>query len=202
LMAVRTDVATLAASTATLSLSVERIVASLGSMQSEVAAGREEQRQLTASLNSQQTLLSAIHGECQTNTASTAELRTTIEQQAGLHKQLAATFLRDVRARLLSVEINAIKRVAEKPSRFDARLREFYDKHELVMRRELAAPMAACFNGDGEQRLESLVKSHVAESLDRILGLCDCQADELAGRIEECVSTWHNERPSIFHEEN
>lgn len=65
------------------------------------------------------------------------------------------------------------------------------------MRRELAAPMTVCFNGDGEARLDAMVKRHIERSIEQVLGVCDCQAEELAARVEECVSTWHNERPTV-----
>jgi hypothetical protein len=57
------------------------------------------------------------------------------QQLRATQRQLAAAMLRDVMSRMVSLEVNAVKRVAEKPSRFDARLREFYDKHKLTMAR-------------------------------------------------------------------
>lgn len=128
-----------------------------------------------------------LNGEAQ-------ELREQLAATKAAQAQLAGALLRDVRARLLSMEINAVKRVAEKPSRFDVRLREFYDKHAQTMRRELAAPMSACYNGEGAARLESTVAGHIAESLSLILGVCECQADELSAKVDELVSKWYEER--------
>lgn len=111
--------------------------------------------------------------------------------------KLAAVVLNDVMARMVSLEVNAVKRVAEKPTRFDQRLREFYDKHKLTMRRSLAAPMSACLNGTAAASLDALIVRHVDESLRQLDALCDCTADQLSVKVEECVSRWHEERATV-----
>jgi HK97 family phage portal protein len=123
-------------------------------------------------------------------------------------KQLAAAMLNDVMARMVSLEINGVKRVAEKPSRFDVRLREFYDKHTETMKRSLASSYSAylsakaaehdcTYNTDHPGYLLRLVNEHVRESLRQLDALCDCTADQLAAKVDECVSKWHEERATV-----
>lgn len=119
-----------------------------------------------------------------------------------LQRQLAAAMLRDVTSRLLSVEVNAVKRVAEKPEKFVARLHEFYDKHTATLKRSLAEPVAVLLAASGDERdasavVEAAALEHVAESLKQLDALLDCQASELAGKVDECVGKWHEERNTI-----
>jgi hypothetical protein len=74
-------------------------------------------------------------------TGDNSGLSVSIDQLRATQRQLAAAMLRDVMSRMVSLEVNAVKRVAEKPSRFDARLREFYTKHTATLERELSAPI-------------------------------------------------------------
>ena len=108
-------------------------------------------------------------------------------------KQLATAMLNDVMDRMVSIEINGVKRVAEKASKFDVRLREFYDKHKAVMERSLKEPLAAASNGEPG----AFVAGHIAESIRQLDALCDCQADELAAKVGECVDKWHEERATV-----
>lgn len=102
-------------------------------------------------------------------------------------RELALSLLDDAWQRMLSVEINNVKRVAEKATRFTARLEEFYDKHTQTMNRCLARR----FHLAGGVHLGAAVNSHVAESKRQLDALLDCQPDELAAKVDACVSTWH-----------
>lgn len=121
------------------------------------------------------------------------ELAVSIERMQNSQRQIAAAMLRDVMSRMISLEVNAVKRVAEKPSRFDARLREFYDKHKLTMLRALAEPINV-YRAAGGDLPKDMIDQHIAESLRRLDALCDCQADELSIKVDECVGAWHEER--------
>jgi hypothetical protein len=119
----------------------------------------------------------------------TAEIR-------AAQKQLAAAMLNDVMARMVSLEVNAVKRVAEKPSRFDVRLREFYGKHKETMLRSLNAPFVA-YRATGGSVSEWFVDEHIAESLKQLDALTTCTADELSAKVDACVGRWHEERATV-----
>ena len=105
-------------------------------------------------------------------------------------KQLASAMLRDVMSRMISLEVNAVKRVAEKASKFDVRLREFYDKHRETMARALDNPTDA-YRAAGGSVPGGIVTDHIAESLRQLESLTDCTAEELPAKVESCVATWH-----------
>lgn len=128
--------------------------------------------------------------------ATIAALRAEADAAKAVQKQLAAAMLRDVMSRMVSLEVNAVKRVAEKPSRFDARLREFYDKHKATLARELDAPLSvwAAASGASEASAVTLAERHVTESLRQLDALCDCQAEELSAKVEACLAEWHGTR--------
>jgi HK97 family phage portal protein len=106
--------------------------------------------------------------------------------------EMALAMLQDVWQRMLSVEINNVKRVAEKTSRFDARLSEFYDKHEGTMQRSLARPFKlAAVASNSKADLSGIISSHIKESKQQLDTLLDCQPEELAGKVDACVATWH-----------
>jgi hypothetical protein len=93
-----------------------------------------------------------------------------------------------------------VKRVAEKASRFDSRLREFYDKHKLTMERSLRDPLYSLYavTEPAYRRLPSTVaETHIKESLRQLDALTDCTADQLAAKVDECVSKWHEERATV-----
>ena len=123
-----------------------------------------------------------------------------MEGAKAAQKQLAMAMLNDVMARMVSLEINGVKRVAEKASKFDVRLREFYDKHKATMERSIDDPLKALF-AVSEPGLRpysrTIVESHITESLRQLDALCDCQADELAAKVGECVDKWHDERAAL-----
>ena len=134
-----------------------------------------------------------LNGEAQ-------ELRDQLAAAKAAQKQLATAMLNDVMARMVSLEINGVKRVAEKASKFDVRLREFYDKHKATMERSIDDPLKALF-AVSEPGLRpysrTIVESHITESLRQLDALCDCQADELAAKVGECVDKWHDERAAL-----
>lgn len=110
---------------------------------------------------------------------------------------LASAMIQATMGRMIAKEVKGVIDIAQSAKRFDARLREFYEKHAATMRRELSAPMTAAFNGSGEQKLEWLVSSHIAESLKQLDALTTCTADQLAVKVDECVSRWHEERTNV-----
>lgn len=134
-------------------------------------------------------------------------LVTTVQQQAAAarktQKQLASAMLRDVMTRMLSVEIHKVKHIAEKPSGFTSRLQEFYGKHTVTLERNLVEPVTVCLSVEGKEAFmaadvaRKLAVAHVAESLRQIESLTSCQAEELPGKVEECVSKWHEERATV-----
>lgn len=130
------------------------------------------------------------------------ELRQQQRASNVVQQQLATAMLRDVMSRMVSLEVNAVKRVAEKPSKFDERLQEFYGKHTATLARTLVDPVAVCLASTGDERepagvVSAIVESHVAESLRQLDALMDCKVDELSARVDECVSKWHDERATI-----
>jgi hypothetical protein len=124
------------------------------------------------------------------------------QQAATTQKQLAMAVVRDVMARMLTAEISKIKHIAEKPSGFTGRMQEFYAKHAANMTRSLTEPIAVVLNG-GNGNLpaadvtRNVVASHITESMRQLDSLLDCQAEELSGRVDECVSKWHEERTQV-----
>jgi len=104
--------------------------------------------------------------------------------------------LNDAMSRMVSLEINAVKRVAEKPSRFDVRLREFYGKHKETMLRTLG-PHVCAYRAAGGEVSDWLVDEHVTESLRQLDALTTCTVDELASKVGECVDKWHEERATV-----
>jgi len=102
-------------------------------------------------------------------------------------RELALSLLADAWQRMLAVEINNVKRVAEKSSRFTDRLEEFYGKHALTMERSLSRP----FRLAGGSHLGAAIGVHVSESKRQLDKLLDCQPAELAAKVDECVSKWH-----------
>lgn len=119
-----------------------------------------------------------------------------------IQKKQAVADVKDRLARMLSVEIHAVKHIAEKPNKFDQRLREFYDKHQVTMTRSLSEPVSVYLAAIGDVRpadevVSSLTAAHVEESQRRLLALCECTADQLPSLVDECVSTWHDERATV-----
>lgn len=134
----------------------------------------------------------------QANEQLQAELARTKETQ----RRIANAMLRDVMGRMLSVEIHSVKHIAEKPNRFDARLREFYAKHKVTMERSLKEPILAVLTADkrepaADYAVGKFTDEHIAESLKQLDALCDCTADELSARVDQCLSTWHDERATV-----
>lgn len=124
------------------------------------------------------------------------------QQSAATQKQLAMAVVRDVMARMLTAEISKIKHIAEKPSGFTGRMQEFYAKHAANMTRSLTEPIAVVLNGGNgnlpaAEVTRNVVTSHIAESVRQLDSLLDCQAEELSGKVDECVSKWHEERTNI-----
>lgn len=117
-------------------------------------------------------------------------------------QRIAGAMLRDAMARMLSIEIHSVKHIAEKPNKFDQRLREFYDKHKTTMARSLSEPVAVVLTATGDARqaaevVELLASLHVTESLRQLNELTTCTGDELFGKVEERLATWHDERASV-----
>jgi len=114
----------------------------------------------------------------------------------------AVSRINETFSRMLSVEVNAVKRVAEKATKFDSRLREFYGKHTTTLERNLLDPVAVYLSaaGDGREALavvKTLASTHTAESIKQLDALLDCQAEELPAKVDECVSKWHEERATV-----
>ena len=131
-----------------------------------------------------------------------AAIRSEVEQLRTVNQQLASAMLRDVFRRTLSVEVNAVKRVAEKASKFDTRLREFYTTHAATIERNLLDPVTLVLSVTGDTRqpaevVKTLAAAHVATSLEQLDVLLDCTADQLGDKVNECVSRWHEERTTV-----
>lgn len=106
--------------------------------------------------------------------------------------ELAVAMLQDVWQRMLSVEINNVKRVAEKSSRFDSRLSEFYDRHKHTMTRNLARPFTLAATATGScVNLDVVVENHITESKRQLDALLDCLPEQLASKVDECIGVWH-----------
>lgn len=203
LQAVRKDVAALATNSTALALSVERIVAAVNGLQSE-------QRQLTEATNNG---LQSLRLTVETNHAAALDgIRTlavsveaqqaTLASSAAVQKSLAGAMVKDVLCRLLSVETHNVKNMAQTASKFDQRLSAFYDKHRKTMEAALLSPCGAALTAAGRTEdatrfVQSFIDGHVAQSMQQLLALCDCQAEELPGRVEQCVSQWNGERTSV-----
>ena len=131
-----------------------------------------------------------------------AAIRGEMERLRSANKRLAESMLRDVFRRTLSVEVNAVKRVSEKASKFDSRLREFYETHTHTISRNLLEPLAVVLSINGDARTpeslaETIAGDHVRESLRQLDLLLDCTADQLTAKVDECVSKWHEERTTV-----
>jgi HK97 family phage portal protein len=142
----------------------------------------------------------ALHGELEAHRGETRASATKLNQQL---RQLALSQLRDVLGRLMSVEIHNVKQTAQTASKFDQRLLAFYDeKHRRTMERAMVEPAGAALAAAGKVDepavfVRSYIDGHVAESMQQLLGCCDCTAEELPARVEACVAKWHEERTSI-----
>lgn len=124
------------------------------------------------------------------------------ERSTAVQSQLAGALVRDVLARLLSVEVHNVKNIAQTASKFDKRLLEFYDRHRQTMATALLSPYGAALAAAGKSVepvavVTSYVDGHVAESMQQLLGVCDCTGDELHAKVEERVSKWHEERLTV-----
>lgn len=190
-------------STATLALSVERIVAAVGALQSDnsrlsetVSQANQAVVTLAATVQEGQAASRAMHEEL------TAKIEEHATSSQAVQGQLSKALVRDVLARLMSVELHNIKNIAQQASRFDARLMTFYDKHRRTMELALLAPVSASLAAAGRTEeplptVQNHIDQHIAVSMQQLLGACDCQADELPARVEECVSKWHEERTMV-----
>ena len=216
-----------------VSAGLSTIVAAFQSLQTDVTAGLDEQRQLTATVDGLSSSLKSVEeGQCQLSVTVAANQAAAVESQAQInakleaatgtidalaakcddnatssarfHRQLSQALLKDVLCRLLSVEIHNAKNMAQTASKFDARLMAFYDeKHRRTMELALLSPVAAALAAAGKTDdpalfVRSYIDGHVAESMQQLLAVCDCQADELPARVETAVAKWHEERTTIL----
>lgn len=138
--------------------------------------------------------------EAVAKTLSEMEQRAISAQQT--QQKLATAMLRDVMGRMLSVEIHKVKHIAEKPNKFDARLREFYESHSSTLTRALTEPVSVCLAAAGDPRnpaevVQTITTSHVQESLRQLDSCMDCLPDELPAKVDQCVSSWHEERAGV-----
>lgn len=202
---------TLAKVGAAIALAMAPVVTSL----SEVAVGLKH---LSGSVDANHTAtiarFEASEAEQQRLAASVNDLRSESEKlaafqrlnvvtSANFNRNLSQALLRDVLGRLMSVEIHNVKQTAQTASKFDQRLMAFYDeKHRRTMELALIAPIGAALSAAGKPDepaafVRAYIDGHVAESVQQLLGCCDCQAEELPARVEACVAKWHEERTSI-----
>lgn len=137
-----------------------------------------------------------FQAKIETLASEKAALQVLVTTSQSAQKQLAVVVLNDAMARMVSLEVNAVKRVAEKASKFDTRLREFYDKHAATMQRALLGPLHAARGDDGPS-VQLFVQQHISESIKQLDALLDCQAEELPAKVDECVSKWHEERAMV-----
>lgn len=182
-------------------------IAAKGPPEPEPKAEPEEpEDDLAAQAVDLEALRQEFQAKIETLSSEKTELQTlvlTMQQQTlATQKQLATAMLRDTVIRLLSAEIHKVKHIAEKSSGFIARLHEFYGKHSVTLERSLTDPIAALLLANGDKRDAAGVAAHVAakhtaESIRQLDLLLDCQAEELAGKVDECVSKWHDERTQI-----
>jgi HK97 family phage portal protein len=204
----RNQITAVATSTAALAVSVERVVAVVGTLQAENS-------RLTDCIEKNHScVLAAIESSKVEALATKAEITSRINamESAGnaksdrgsiVQKQLAEALVRDVLARLLSVEVHNVKNIAQQASKFDQRLGAFYDKHRLTMERALYGPVNAMLHlsADGPvdtpPRLAVWVGGYCGESIKQLNSLTECQPDELAGKVSECVDRWHEERAMV-----
>jgi HK97 family phage portal protein len=151
-------------------------------------------------------LASDVSSITEQNAALQRDWLAAAESSAALNRQLrqlALSQLRDVLGRLMSVEIHNVKQTAQTASKFDQRLLAFYDeKHRRTMERAMVEPTGAALSAAGKSDepaafVRSYIDGHVAESMQQLLGCCDCTAEELPSRVEACVAKWHEERTSI-----
>lgn len=129
-------------------------------------------------------------------------LKSEAEKTKQMNRLLASAHLRDVMGKMLSVEIHKVKHIAQKAERFDVRLKEFYDKHTAMMTRTLTDPVSVVLAASGDERepaavVYTLTQAHVSESIRLLEELTSCTADELPSKVDECVSTWHEERATV-----
>lgn len=166
--------------------------------QEEPPASEQSPPKATADDNGLSAAITGLQQQLATITTSQQQIvDATVAGLRATQKQLAAAMLRDVMSRMVSLEVNAVKRVAEKPSRFDARLREFYGKHKLTMLRSLSGPFSAYYASGNETfqvDADAYTERHIAESLRQLDALTDCTAEELESKVGECVDRWHEER--------
>lgn len=132
---------------------------------------------------------------------ATVDARLTALRQVQI--QTARAHLSDVFGRMLSIETHAVKHIAEKPSRFDQRLNEFYSEHSQTLTRNLTTPVSVLLGAFGDEReaeqvTSQLVASHTSKSMRQLIELTDCKTDELSGRVDECLSTWRHDRLPEF----
>ena len=117
------------------------------------------------------------------------------------NEQLAKTLLRDTMQRLISIEVNALKKSTKPVKNFESRVTEFYEKHAVTMESELRQPMSAVWlanpqDGSHLTAAKALALKHIDESkaqLASIISTCKTP-EELTERVEERISSWHSDR--------
>lgn len=147
---------------------------------------------LAASVESQNAAIGAAVSVADTVSGELASVRELAEQLKATQKQLAAAMLRDAWERLLSVEINGVKRAAEKRSRFEKWMGEVCAEHTDKLTKMLSRYMDS-------DKAAAAAKAHVDESTrqlaEAVKGLSPKATDaELSKAVEACVSKWHEER--------
>ena len=116
---------------------------------------------------------------------------------------VADAALRDIMLHMLSVEASKLKREVEKPSRFIARLEEFYADHSQTLERNLLPHVTAWLAAHDDKRdpaevTRAIVQQHIAESQRQIVALLGCEKGELAAKVGECVERWQEERSVVL----
>jgi HK97 family phage portal protein len=121
---------------------------------------------------------------------------------------LAAAYevLNDVVQRMLTKEqIAAGRRAAKSGAELFAWIDPFYEHHEQLMAKACLAPVRLILELEGKEddpqlMAEALAHAHVQRSRDELLAAMECQADELAGRVDEVLTGWKENRRVVYTE--
>jgi HK97 family phage portal protein len=111
--------------------------------------------------------------------------------RAGVRELIEQTF-----SRILTKETNALRKVAQKPDDFDARLEAFYDRHVEHVESVLGPVLRACSRSVTlTEPLDAIIDSYIDSHRSRLLSARAGNGGELAEHIEPILADWQHSEP-------
>jgi HK97 family phage portal protein len=116
----------------------------------------------------------------------------------GVATQLNTEMLGVCLSRMLEIERDGIERASRKPQ-FLSAVEAFYDKHAERMKDALRPILEQRQSLTGKTHgADELADSYVADSTAALLVAAECQPEELAARVTDCLSQWEARSEAII----